>query len=307
MKPASEFESAAVVIPARNEERTISNVVNETLRAVRRVIVVDDCSEDRTRIKAIESGAHVVTPTSRLGYGGALLTGWRTALTTGASMIFTIDGDGAHDPSDIPQLGRIHLEQGADLTLGNRFSENGRFPVPETKRWANLVAATLVNRCLNIGLSDAACGFRVLSDKLVSTLLEKEMVADFSLAFCCLAEALRPPFSFASGPISVRYDASRPFLTQSNEMLNLISWLTRNASEQSLRLLLDSLLETIIQARPISFVISKILICAHPVGKDGYFFQRQIDPLMHLSCGKILYLDKPGCATVSPHSYELHH
>ncbi len=92
-----ETSGIAIVVPAYNEGRTISKVVND-LGRYGLVIVVDDCSTDDTRVKAEAAGAIVLTHDANKGYDGALNTGFEKAASLNCSYIITFDADGQHDP-----------------------------------------------------------------------------------------------------------------------------------------------------------------------------------------------------------------
>ena len=92
------------VIPAHNESAHIKNVVMGTKKYVSKVIVVDDASKDDTFEIASKAGATVLRHIVNLGLGGTLKTGCDAAILLGADAIVTLDGDGQHDPSEIPKL-----------------------------------------------------------------------------------------------------------------------------------------------------------------------------------------------------------
>ena len=94
------------IVPARNEEAAVSRVVEE-LRAFDPkldVLVIDDGSEDATAANAAAAGAAVVRLPFNLGIGGAVQTGFKYALEQGYDTVIRLDGDGQHDPQEIPQL-----------------------------------------------------------------------------------------------------------------------------------------------------------------------------------------------------------
>jgi len=108
----------AIVIPAFNEEATISNVV-KSVKKYGLVIVVDDGSSDRTKNMAEEIGAVVVSHSQNKGYDGALNSGFAKAAELGCSAIISFDADGQHSPNAIERY--IHeLQSGVDLVLGIR-------------------------------------------------------------------------------------------------------------------------------------------------------------------------------------------
>lgn len=110
--------SLVIIIPAFNEDRTISEIVKRCLR-YGEVVVIDDSSNDDTGLKAFESGAIVLNNSSQNGYDNALNAGFSYALKKKYSFIVTIDADGQHDTREIPFLIE-KLQLGADLVIGKR-------------------------------------------------------------------------------------------------------------------------------------------------------------------------------------------
>ncbi len=94
------------VVPAHNEAGAIGGVVDE-IRAfdpAYDVVVVDDGSTDGTAAIAAAHGAAVVTLPFNLGIGGAVQTGFKYALEQGYELAVRLDGDGQHDPAELPKL-----------------------------------------------------------------------------------------------------------------------------------------------------------------------------------------------------------
>jgi glycosyltransferase involved in cell wall biosynthesis len=111
-----------LIIPAFNEAGAITNVIT-SVRAffTGDVLVIDDGSEDDTGALARAAGAMVVRHACNLGIGAAVQTGFIYGLTHGYDFVVRQDGDGQHDPAQIPRLLAV-LEAGdADIVVGSRF------------------------------------------------------------------------------------------------------------------------------------------------------------------------------------------
>jgi glycosyltransferase involved in cell wall biosynthesis len=117
-----------VLIPAFNEEGAVGGVVAEVRLAVPKtpVLVVDDCSLDATRSRAEAAGAQVLALPHHLGLGGCVQAGYRLAYELGYDYVIRVDGDGQHDPRDIPTV-LAALEKGdCEMVIGSRFvDDNG--------------------------------------------------------------------------------------------------------------------------------------------------------------------------------------
>jgi glycosyltransferase involved in cell wall biosynthesis len=112
-----------VLIPAFNEEGAVAGVVKEVRAAVEeaRILVVDDCSEDFTVREARQAGARVLELPHHLGLGGCVQAGYRLAFELGFDYVIRVDGDGQHDPRDIPALLEVLEREDCEMVIGSRF------------------------------------------------------------------------------------------------------------------------------------------------------------------------------------------
>ena len=112
-----------VLIPAYNEEGAISDVVREVREAMPGVpvLVVDDSSADSTVGLAREAGARVLELPHHLGLGGGVQAGYRLAYELGYDYVIRVDGDGQHNPADIPRVFEVLQKQGCEMVIGSRF------------------------------------------------------------------------------------------------------------------------------------------------------------------------------------------
>lgn len=108
----------AVIIPAYNEEKHIAEVIIGTKQYVNYIFVIDDGSKDKTSEYAKKAGAVVLRHIVNMGKGVALKTGFEA--TSNFDVIITLDGDGQHDPKEIPRLLKFLEEQQADIVIGGR-------------------------------------------------------------------------------------------------------------------------------------------------------------------------------------------
>jgi glycosyltransferase involved in cell wall biosynthesis len=124
----AENRDLLVIIPAFNEEDAIAGVIHGIWAAMPGVpvLVLDDCSTDGTLAVARATGAEVVTLPHHLGLGGLVQTGYKLAFSLGYEYVIRVDGDGQHDPQDIPKMYEQLRSSGAEMVIGCRTnSENG--------------------------------------------------------------------------------------------------------------------------------------------------------------------------------------
>jgi glycosyltransferase involved in cell wall biosynthesis len=149
-----------VVIPARNEERSVGEVVRATLVALpdTPVVVVDDASDDATAATAAEAGARVISLERRVGYAQALRFGYRAVLDAGVGQVGQLDADGQHSPSDMRAL-LAELDH-FDVVVGSRFL-GPSYPMPRNRR-VGISACRLMARLGGLRLTDPTSGFRAM-------------------------------------------------------------------------------------------------------------------------------------------------
>jgi len=113
-------EKVIAVIPALNEEKTISKVIRGVKEYVDEIILVDDASTDKTAFIAQREGAVVISHKKNQGYDKSIDDGFALAAKRGARIILTFDGDGQHNPEDIPTIIEPILKGEADVVVGKR-------------------------------------------------------------------------------------------------------------------------------------------------------------------------------------------
>ncbi len=159
------------IVPARNEEGAVGLVVEE-LRAFDPeldVLVIDDGSEDATAASAAAAGATVVRLPFNLGIGGAVQTGFKYALEQGYDTVIRLDGDGQHDPQEIPQLLAPLARGEADVVVGSRFANgnDGDYRPPFARRAGIRWFAQLVSLLTRQKLTDTTSGFQAVNARAI--------------------------------------------------------------------------------------------------------------------------------------------
>lgn len=154
------------VIPTHNEEEHIKKVVRDTKKYVNKVIVVDDASTDKTGNLAKKEGAIVLRHEINLQKGAALRTGCDAAIMFNADSIITLDGDGQHNPHEIPKL--IEKLKKYNLVIGSRkFNKN----MPLTAKIGNFFLSKLSQILFRNKIKDSQTGYRAFNTKIYPKIL----------------------------------------------------------------------------------------------------------------------------------------
>ena len=168
-KQAQHNPKIIAAIPCFNEERCIGSVVLKTKKFVSSVIVIDDGSTDATAEVAEAAGASVHQHDRNRGYGAAIRSALEKGKQLGADVLVIVDGDGQHDPKDIPKLVKPLIDGEADVVIGSRFLGQGKKP-PFYRRVGQRVLTTVTNVGSGQKVSDSQSGFRAYSSKALNAL-----------------------------------------------------------------------------------------------------------------------------------------
>ena len=158
------------IVPARNEAEAVGRVIAE-LRAFDPgidVLGIDDGSTDETAARAGAAGAIVLRLPYNLGIGGAVQTGFKYALAHGYGTVVRLDGDGQHDPGEIPKLLQPLARDEADVVVGSRFaSGEGDYRPPFARRAGIRWFAGLVSLLTGQKLTDTTSGFQAVNARAI--------------------------------------------------------------------------------------------------------------------------------------------
>jgi glycosyltransferase involved in cell wall biosynthesis len=154
------------LIPAYNEGPTIQQVVKQ-VSAFLPVLVVDDGSRDDTAQQAAQGGAVVIEQKPNQGKGVALRTGFLYAIEQHYSVVITLDGDGQHDPAEIPAFLDRYKNFPSDLLIGARTFQQ----MPPVRRMANTLGRSLFSWALRQPVMDNQSGYRLISRRMMEAML----------------------------------------------------------------------------------------------------------------------------------------
>lgn len=202
--PSAESRQPRTVaaIPCHNEERFIGSVVLRAKGYVDLVLVVDDGSSDSTQRVAQLAGATVIRHESNKGKGAAVTSAFQYAREAGCSALVLLDGDGQHDPDDVPRLLRLVLNGEADMVVGSRFLQI-KSKVPGYRVWGQQLLTFVTNLGSQAKLTDSQSGFRAFSPRAIKVLSfsEEGLSVESEMQFLAKEANLR----LAEIPITVSY------------------------------------------------------------------------------------------------------
>jgi glycosyltransferase involved in cell wall biosynthesis len=139
----------AAVVPAYNVAAELGDVLRQMPAIFTTIIVVDDASRDDTCAIAqscaeVDARIMVVRHEENRGVGGAMVTGFRTALDAGADIVVKVDGDGQMPLWLVPHLIAPLIDGTADYTKGNRFRDFAALrAMPLLRRLGNVILSFL--------------------------------------------------------------------------------------------------------------------------------------------------------------------
>jgi glycosyltransferase involved in cell wall biosynthesis len=162
-------KKALVIIPAFNEEGSVGKVVEEVHSHLPQVdaLVVNDGSTDLTSEIASAKGAIVLDLPFNLGIGGAMQAGYKYAFEKGYDIAIQVDGDGQHDPREIPKLLRVLEEEKADVVIGSRFIGDSQYKASMMRRVGILVLSKAISMIVGEKLTDPTSGFRAANRRAI--------------------------------------------------------------------------------------------------------------------------------------------
>jgi len=159
-RPENRRVKVVGLVPAYREAGRIGRVVRGVLAHLPVCAVVDDGSADATAEEARAAGAVVLHHATNLGKGKALETGFRWVAEQGADGAVCLDGDGQHDPAEIPKFLACLEADAPDVILGTR-SRSAR--MPRVRRFTNRFCSEVVSHLAGTRIHDSQSGYRYVS------------------------------------------------------------------------------------------------------------------------------------------------
>jgi glycosyltransferase involved in cell wall biosynthesis len=198
-----------VVMPAYNAANTLQRVFDDIPREhVAEIIVVDDCSRDRTVEIAAKLPVTLIRHERNTGYGGNQKTCYRAALERGADYVVMIHADYQYDARMLPTAVEVLRHGICDVILGNRIRTRREAlagGMPKTKYLANRGLTILENMLSGQNLGEWHSGFRAYSRKVLETVPWQRNSDGFVFDSQFLVQCVHLGFRLGDVPVPVRY------------------------------------------------------------------------------------------------------
>lgn len=206
-----------IVLPAFNEEKVIGSVLLHLKKALTsfkgldcQIVVVNDCSTDKTAQEAEKQNVIVVNHPINRGLGGALFTGFKYAKRKKVDYLVTMDSDGQHDAGDIKKILQPIIEKKADLVIGIRDIKK----MPFDRKIITFFSSMLTFLLFGVWFEDTQSGFRAFGRKAIEQISIKTQKMEVSSEF--FSEIKKNKLKYAKVPIKVIYTEYSRSKGQSN-------------------------------------------------------------------------------------------
>ncbi|NRA04606.1 MAG: glycosyltransferase family 2 protein [Nitrosopumilus sp.] len=196
-----------MIIPVYNSKKflndSINSILNQTYKNLE-IIVVNDGSVDNS-VKILEYFSDNITIISQKnqGYGAAISTLFEYARKNNAKIMITIDGDGQHNPEQIPLLIDAITAHSVDVAIGSRFLDDSTKASGYRKTGIKIITSAS-NYGTNFKVTDSQSGFRAYSKDAIDAIHPTEQ--GMSVSTEILLKISNKGLSLAEVPITISYD-----------------------------------------------------------------------------------------------------
>lgn len=196
-------------MPAFNAERTLERTYFDVPERLRnQILLVDDCSTDRTVEVARRLGLEVIEHDRNLGYGANQKTCYRAALERGASVVVMLHPDFQYDARVVDLMAELIYLGTVDFVLGNRIRTRAEAlsgGMPKWKYFLNRTSTFAENLILGQTIGDFHSGLRAYSRELLLKIPFEMNSDDFSFDQEMIVQAVSFRFRIGDIPVPVRY------------------------------------------------------------------------------------------------------
>jgi glycosyltransferase involved in cell wall biosynthesis len=230
-----EGRRVTVVVPAYNEEKLITRVLETMPALVDRVIVVDDASTDDTAgVLAAAQGRFPAQLTvhrhgTNKGVGGAIVSGYKQALSDGREnlLVVVMAGDAQMDPADLPRLLLPLARDEADYTKGNRlFTGEAWKIIPRHRYLGNAVLSLLTKIASGYWhVADSQSGYTAITGEALAVVQLDRLYNRYGFPNHLLVELNNYDFRVRDVPIRPVYGIGEESGIRLHRVVPTLSWL----------------------------------------------------------------------------------
>jgi len=198
-------------MPAYNAEQTLERTYTDIPERLRnQVLLVDDCSTDRTVDVARALGVEVIQHDRNLGYGANQKTCYRAAIERGANVVIMLHPDFQYDARVVELMAELIYLGNVDFVLGNRIRTRAEAlsgGMPKWKYFLNRTSTFAENLVLGQTIGDFHSGLRAYSRDVLLKIPFHRNSNDFSFDQEMIVQAVSFRFRIGEIPVPVRYMA----------------------------------------------------------------------------------------------------
>lgn len=191
-----------IVIPAFNEEKNIGNVIKEIKTDMKDadVLVVDDCSKDKTREIVLKNQVKCISLPFNMGYSRAVQTGIKYANIYGYEYVICFDADGQHIAKEAKKLKEKIVEENCDLVIGSRYLIKDNFKQSFFRKLGTNMFRSCIKLFCKQEITDPLSGFQCFNRKLIQKFSEIYQYPDANL----IIELIYEGYMIKEVPVKMR-------------------------------------------------------------------------------------------------------
>lgn len=212
-----------VIIPTYNESKQIARIISEIKAQGLDVVVIDDGSTDKTLLIAKDSGATVLRNQINQGKGASLIKGFDYALKANFDAVITMDGDGQHQPENIPYFLRLAQNSNSAIFIGNRMAKSKN--MPWVRFLTNKFMSWLISCIIKQNIPDTQCGFRLIKKDILQRI--NLLTSKYETESEIIIKSARLGFKIESISISTLYMNEKSKINPFIDTLRFIRFIVR--------------------------------------------------------------------------------
>jgi|TARA_B110000014_G_C20052062_1_gene547322 glycosyltransferase involved in cell wall biosynthesis len=189
-------------IPAYNEGKNITSIINKLKESYNSIIVCDDGSTDSTLDILKGLGVIIVKHEKNLGYGAAINSIFKKSVEIESDVLVTFDADGQHRIEDVEKILEPILNDSADIVIGSRFLDN-KTEIPNYRKFGIKVITGITNASIKNKLTDSQSGLRAYNQNVLSQIFPSELGMGISTEI--LIKASNKKLRITEVPIKIIY------------------------------------------------------------------------------------------------------